>query len=251
MTCQPEARSETTSQPDGWTPARPLSPQTVAMIAHELRSPLAVISNVLTACRASVPPTGLPADGEVLDRQVKRALRLVNDLMDLTRLAEEELPFDRVPVDLAIVAMNAAQDLDREIRARRQAIALELAAEQMWVRGDATRLAQIVGNLLENSSKYSPDGGRIVLTVSREEGQAVLCVSDDGDGISAEDMPHIFESYFRGRGSAHGCRSGLGLGLTLTRRLVRLQGGTIEAKSRGVGCGSEFTVRLPPAAAPG
>lgn len=216
------------------------------MIAHELRTPLAVISNVLTVCRASIPPTALPAAGDVLDRQVKRALRLVNDLMDLTRLGEEALRFDRTPVDLTKVAMNAAQDLDQEFRARRQAIALELAAEDMWVRGDATRLAQIIGNLLENSSKYSPDGARIVLTLSRKEGQAVLCVRDDGAGISAEDLPHIFEPYYRGGGPTHGYRSGLGLGLTLTQRLVRLHGGTIEAKSRGAGCGSEFIVRLPP-----
>jgi two-component system, sensor histidine kinase len=251
MTCQPEARSEAAPQPDGWTPARPVSPQTVAMIAHELRSPLAVIANVLTVCRESVPSAALPAAGAVLDRQVKRALRLVNDLMDLARLGEEGLHFHGAPVDLASVAMNAAQDLDPEFRARRQTIALELVAEEVWVRGDATQLAQIVGNLLENSGKYSPDGGRIVLTLSCERGQTMLCVRDDGDGISAEDMPHIFEPYYRGGGPAHGCRSGLGLGLTLTQRLVRLHGGTIEAKSRGAGRGSEFTVRLPPAAAPG
>jgi signal transduction histidine kinase len=245
MTYEPESGSESSRQPKGPIPVPPLNQEIVAMIAHELRSPLAVISNVLTVCRASVVPTAIPAAGAVLDRQVKRALRLVNDLMDLTRLSDEGARFDRAPVDLACVVLNAAQDLEHEVRVRRQELALELLAEALWVRGDAARLEQIVGNLLENSCKYSPDGGRIVLSLSHQEDQAVLCVRDDGSGISSEDLPRIFEPYFRGSNSAQAAHGGLGLGLTLTQRLVKLHGGTIEVKSRGAGCGSEFTVRLP------
>lgn len=233
----------------GRSPLPPLSQEVVAMIAHELRSPLAVISNVLTVSRACAAPAALPAAGEVLDRQVKRALRLVNDLMDLTRLSDEGPRFDGAPVDLACVVLNAAQDLDHEIRARRQTLALELLPEALWVRGDAARLEQIVGNLLENSCKYSPDQGRIMVTLSHAEDLAVLCVRDDGAGIPAEDLPHIFQPYFRGSNSAQAPNGGLGLGLTLTERLVKLHGGTIEAKSRGAGYGSEFTVRLPAGAA--
>ncbi|HVS78140.1 MAG TPA: HAMP domain-containing sensor histidine kinase [Steroidobacteraceae bacterium] len=218
------------------------------MIAHELRSPLAVMSNVLRVCRASIVPKGMPAAEDVLNRQVNRALRLVNDLMDLTRVSEQPLRLDPGPVDLGRVALNAVEDLEQEIQAREQALVLELAAEAVWVRGDAARLEQIVGNLLENSSKYSPDGARITLSLAREEDRAVLRVRDEGAGISAEDLQHIFEPYFRGGGSAHAGRDGLGLGLTLTRRLVQMHGGTIEAKSPGAGCGSEFTVRLPIAA---
>jgi signal transduction histidine kinase len=218
------------------------------MIAHELRSPLAVMSNVLKVCRASIVPRAMPAAGDVLNRQVERALRLVNDLMDLSRVSEEGLTFDRSPVELGPVVRNVVQDLEPELSARRHKLVLKLCAEAVSVQGDATRLEQIVENLLENSCKYSPDGARIELTLSREESQAVLCVRDNGAGICAEDLQHIFEAYYR---SAVCTRrsSGLGLGLTLTQRLVRLHGGTIEAKSGGAGCGSVFTVRLPATAA--
>lgn len=246
MTCEPESGSEGMEPPEGRTPVPSLSQEIVAMIAHELRSPLAVMSNVLSVYRASIVPTAMPAAGDVLDRQVNRALRLVNDLMDLARLSEDRLVVDRAPVDLGRVVLNVAQDLEQEFRARRQALVLELATDIPWVQGDVTRLEQIVANLLENSCKYSPDGGRIVLSLSQDQGQAVLCVSDDGAGIPSEDLSRIFEPYFRGSNS-HGSHTGLGLGLTLTQRLVRLHGGTIEVKSRGSGCGSEFTVRLPSA----
>lgn len=249
ITCEPESGAEGTQRLGGRAPPLPVSQETIAMIAHELRSPLAVMSNVLTACRASIAPTAMPAAGDVLNRQVRKALRLVNALMDLTRLSEEGSHVNRALVDLGPVARNAAQDLEQEFRVRRQNLVLELTAEALWVHGDATHLAQIVGNLLENSSKYSPDGGRIVLTLSHEQDRVVLRLRDDGDGIAAEDLPRIFEAYFRGSNPARRSQSGLGLGLTLTQRLVHLHGGTIEAKSGGAGCGSEFTVRLPDAAA--
>lgn len=228
----------------------PLSQDIVAMIAHELRSPLAVMSNVLRVCRASVVPNAMPAAEDVLNRQVNRALRLVNDLMDLTRVNEDRLRIDRMPVDLGRLVLNAAQDLEQDVRAHRQSFVLDLFSDSLWVLGDATRLEQIVVNLLENSCKYSPDGGRILLTLSREEDLVVLSVRDEGSGITPEELPHIFEPYFRGGNSAHQSRGGLGLGLALTRHLVQLHGGTIEAKSRGAGCGSEFTVRFPSAAGP-
>lgn len=245
MTCEPETGAEDARQTDNRIPVPLLSQDVVARIAHELRSPLSVMSNVLRVCRTSIAPTAMPAAGDVLARQVNKALRLVNDLMDLTRLSERQLPLERVPVDLGRVVLNAAQDLEQEVRARGQMVDLRLPGGALWVRGDATRLEQIVGNLLENSSKYSGEGGRIVLALSQEDGQAVLSVRDDGDGISSADLPRVFDPYFRGSDPAKTARGGLGLGLTLTRRLVQLHGGTIEAKSRGVGCGSEFIVRLP------
>ena len=250
MTCEPESGPDDTQQLEGRTPPLPLNQDIVAMIAHELRSPLAVMSNVLRVCRTSIVPTAMPAAGDVLNRQVKKALRLVNDLMDLSRMSEERLNVDSAPVDLRSVVLNAAQDLEQAFRARRQMLALELAPEPLSVQGDGARLEQVVANMLENSSKYSPDGTRIAVMLSREEGQAVLRVLDEGNGISSDDLPHIFEPYFR---SYHSARrgSGLGLGLTLTKRLVQLHGGTIEAKSRGLGYGSEFTVRLPASAGAG
>lgn len=246
ITCGSKSAVEDAQRPAGAAPFASLNQEVVAMIAHELRSPLAVMSNVLNVCRASIVPTAMPGAGDVLNRQVKKALRLVNDLMDLTRCGDEQLRIDRAPLDLRRVVLDTVEDHAPEIRARRQALVVEYSEETLWVAGDATRVEQIVGNLLENSSKYSPEGARIIVALSREEDLAVLRVRDNGTGISAEDLPHIFEPYFRGGGCARIARSsGLGLGLTLTRRLVQLHGGTIEAKSRGAGCGSEFTVRLP------
>ena len=243
--CETKSGTEDSQGLEGRSAAPAHSQDKVAMNAHELRSPHAVMSNVLRVYRASIVPTAMPAAGDVLNRQVKRALRLVNDLMDLARASNEQLHLERCPVDLGRVVLNAAQDLEQEFRARQQALVLELLGEALWVEGDPTRLEQIVANLLENGSKYSPDGGRIRLTLAHASGQAALSVRDDGVGISAEDLPHIFEPYFRGDNAAHGSRSGLGLGLTLTHHLVRLHGGTIEARSDGAGCGSEITVRLP------
>ena len=220
------------------------------MIAHELRSPLAVMSNVLRVCQASLVPRTMPAAGAVLNRQVNRALRLVNDLMDLARMSEDRLRLERAPVDLGRVVLDVTRDLEQELRSRQQVLILELSAQSLWVRGDAARLEQVVENLLENSCKYSPDGARIGAALAREEDQAVLRIRDNGSGIPSEDLPHIFEPYFRGSGTALGPSGGLGLGLTLTQRLVQLHDGTIEARSLGTGCGSEFTVRLPTTAGP-
>ncbi|MBW4051802.1 MAG: HAMP domain-containing histidine kinase [Proteobacteria bacterium] len=221
------------------------------MIAHELRSPLSVMSNVLRVCRSSMVPRAMPGAGDMLNRQVNKALRLVNDLMDLSRVSEDRLRLERAPVDLGRVILDVTRDLDQELRSRQQVLILELSARAVWVQGDAARLEQIVENLLENSCKYSPGGARIAVALSREEDQAVLRIRDNGTGISSEDLPHIFEPYFRGSSLAHWSRGGLGLGLTLTRRLVQLHDGTIEARSPGTGCGSEFTVRLPMTASPG
>lgn len=248
INCERSSIPAAEQQPVSQIPVPPLSQELVAMIAHELRGPLAVISNILSVSQASVVPAAMPRAEYMLNRQVNRALRLVNDLMELARFSEERLRVDRTPVDLKRVVFDAAEDIEQDVRARRQSLALDFPAEGLWVQGDATRLEQIVTNLLENSCKYSADGGRIALTLSHEDGEAVLRVRDDGSGISPEDLPHVFEPYFRGSSSAQASCGGLGLGLALTLRLVQVHGGTIEARSRGAGRGSEFTVRLPASA---
>lgn len=249
MSCQCASVDE--QRPHEGARPPPLDQHTVAMIAHELRSPLSVMSNVLRVYRASNVAKAMPGAGDVLNRQVNKALRLVNDLMDLSRVSEDLLRLERAPVDLGRVILDVSEDLAQEFRSRQQVLILELSAEPVWVQGDATRLEQIVENLLENSAKYSPDGARIAVALSRESGQAALRIRDNGTGIPSEDLPHIFEPYFRGTSPGHWSRGGLGLGLTLTRRLVQLHDGTIEAMSRGAGCGSEFTVRLPTVTGPG
>lgn len=230
------------------TPIPALDNDMIAMIAHELRSPLAVMSNVLSVCRASAGSATMPVATDVLNRQVKKALRLVNELMDLARITGESL--ERSPVELRRVVLKVAQELAQELRDCRQTLLLEPSSDPVWVRGDAQRLEQIAAHVLENSCKYTPDGGRIEMALSREEGQAVLRIRDEGAGIPADELPRIFEPYFHGRHAGRHSRNGLGLGLTIAYRLVQLHGGSIEARSDGEGRGSEFTIRLPaPAAA--
>jgi signal transduction histidine kinase len=222
----------------------------VAMIVHELRGPLATMSNTLESCRAD-PNQAAPSPAkEILARQVRKALRLVNDLLDVSRLTHGAPNVLAEPVNISQVITSTVQDLDHEIRKRQQVLILDMAPETVWVLGDAMRLGQIVANLLENGSKYSGMGGKIKLSLTREDIQVVLCVRDDGAGIAPEDLPHVFDPYFRGKHSLEHGESGLGLGLTLVRRLVELHGGSIEARSGGAGCGSEFTLRLPALAEP-
>jgi len=247
MTCETESGPEGTQERQEIgppiPPIPPLDNDMVAMIAHELRSPLAVMSNVLSVCRASAGSATMPVATEVLNRQVKKALRLVNELMDLARITGE--PLERSPVELRRVVLKVAQELVQELRDRRQTLVLEPSCEPVWLQGDAQRLEQIAAHVLENSCKYTPDGGRIEMALTREEGQAVLRIRDDGAGIASDELPRIFEPYFRGRHAGRHSRNGLGLGLTITHRLVQLHGGSIEARSDGEGRGSEFTIRLP------
>jgi two-component system, sensor histidine kinase len=223
----------------------PYGEDVVAMIVHELRSPLTAMSNTLQLCRAGVPPQAPWAPSEVLARQLGKALRLVDDLLDVTRLKHETSFVDGAPVDLVDLVRGEVGELQERHRARNQALDLDLPEKAVWVRGERMRLGQIVANLLDNSCKYSPVESRIVVRLIHESGHVVLSVRDSGVGIREEDLPYIFDAFFRS--SAPECRlqGGFGLGLTLVRRLVELHGGTVEAHSRGDHCGSEFTVRLP------
>ena len=245
--------SEPQSGPDAAAQHPPIPPgqEIVAMIVHELRGPLATMSNVLDVYRADPSPATHPsARDDILARQLQKALRLVDDLLDASRLARQAPTLATAPVDLSQVIKDTVRDLDHEIRNRQQRLILNLPARTVRVQGDGMRLGQIVANLLENSSKYSAAGGQITLSLAREGGQAVLCIRDNGIGIASEDLPHIFDSYYRASHPPEYAASGFGLGLTLARRLVELHGGMIEAKSNGKGCGSEFTITLPALAEP-
>lgn len=237
-------------EPDLSVPPIPLGQEIVALIAHELRGPLAVMSNVLMICRVDGGPAAVSINGRMLTRQVRKALRLVDDLLDVARFGHEVPVVERAPIRLSQVLGDAVQDLVHEIDSRRQVLSLELPTDAVWVRGDALRLEQIVTNLLDNASKYAAVRAEIGLSLRCESGYAAIRVRDEGIGIRSEDLPHIFEPYFRGRRSADRTESGLGLGLALTRWLVELHGGTIEARSDGANRGSEFTVRLPAMSAP-
>jgi CheY-like chemotaxis protein len=182
----------------------------------------------------------------VIGRQVDHLRRLVDDLLDVGRVMTGKIVLERVPLDLARVVEHALGTLGASTRAHRIVTALE----PVWVSGDATRLEQIVNNLVGNALKYTPAGATIHVRVGREGGEAVLRVADEGIGMSADLVPRVFDLFVQGTRGLDRAQGGLGIGLTLVRRLADLHGGIASAESPGEGRGSTFTVRLPAIEAP-
>jgi PAS domain S-box-containing protein len=216
----------------------------LATLGHELRNPLAAIRNAIAVLQA-----GGGRDEEIarlqaiIARQVRHATRLVDDLLDLSRVISGKVRLHREPVDLHRLVRQSLTALVQTGRAREHRVACE--GEPALVHGDATRLEQVVFNLLDNAFKYTPPGGRIDVTVRPEGHEAVLSVSDTGVGLTAEMVPRIFELFAQESRALDRAQGGLGLGLPLVRRLVLLHGGSVAAASPGPGRGSTFTVRLP------
>jgi signal transduction histidine kinase len=184
----------------------------------------------------------------MMARQVKHMSRLVDDLLDVSRIGRGGVVLRSERVELVKLVAHAAEASRMLLDAQGHHLALALPDDPLWVDGDPTRLEQIVSNLLSNAARYTPQNGSIGLTLRREEGEAVLRVRDDGIGIRPDVLPRIFEPFQQGDHVAGTVQQGLGLGLTLVRSLAELHGGTVRAASRGAGQGSEFTVRLPLAA---
>jgi PAS domain S-box-containing protein len=221
--------------------------QFIAMLAHELRSPLAPIRNSVQVLRAKSGPDQpeLQWAREVIERQVHHMSRLVDDLLDVARVGEGkmELRIDRV---LLSSAVNSAVEACRpEIDRRRHQLTVSMPAEPIAVMADLTRLAQVFANLIHNAAKYTDGGGRIQLVVERGETDAVVRVCDNGIGIPPAMIDRIFEPFTQVERSLDRAQGGLGIGLTLARRLVEMHGGRLTAASAGEGRGSEFTARLP------
>jgi len=218
----------------------------LATLAHEIRNPLAPIRNELEIMRvARGNPEIIEHSRAVMERQLAHLVHLVDDLMDVSRITRGKLELRREKLALD-AALQAALETSRPlIEAAHHDLVLNLPQEPLYVLGDLTRLAQIFSNLLNNAAKYTPAGGRITLTATRIDGEAVIEVRDSGVGIAVEALPDIFEMFAqanRARGLAHG---GLGIGLALVHGLTEMHGGTVHAESGGVGQGSAFTVRLP------
>jgi PAS domain S-box-containing protein len=218
----------------------------LAMLAHELRNPLAPIRNAAQALRSrgGADPDQHRA-AATIERQVGHLARMVDDLLDVSRFTEGKIKVDRAPVELAAVVARAVETSRPLIDARRHDLKATLPAEPIAVEADATRLAQVVSNLLNNAAKFTEDGGQIELMVERLPGEAVVRVRDTGMGIPAELLPHVFDLFTQGDRSLARSEGGLGIGLTLVKSLVELHGGTVAASSDGLGKGSEFVVRLP------
>jgi len=228
------------------TPELPASREwdLTAIIAHEMRKPLVAMWYTLEACRSGADGLTLMSAQEVLTRQLRHVLRLIDDLLERERLEQQGRSAHVAPIDLVQLVRRVVQRIEPRILSRKQSLSVDVPVGSLTVQGDAQRLEQIVANLLDNSCKFADEGGRISIRLARESDQAVLRVRDDGCGISPEDLPRIFEVFFRPRPASDKV-AGLGVGLALTRYLVGLHGGTIEARSDGAYCGSEFIVHLP------
>jgi PAS domain S-box-containing protein len=217
----------------------------LAMLAHELRNPLAPIRNAVEVMRRLVPDEPrLLQIREMIDRQVAHMARLIDDLLDVSRISRGKILLRSEPVDWTALVSAAVEDHRSLLESHGLRVVTELPAGPVWVNGDPTRLSQIVGNLLQNSNKFTNQGGRV--DVRLEAGRdAVLTVRDTGIGMEPEILARLFEPFSQADGSLDRSRGGLGLGLALVKGLVELHGGEVSAASPGVGQGSTFMVRLP------
>jgi signal transduction histidine kinase/ActR/RegA family two-component response regulator len=217
----------------------------LATLAHELRNPLAPISNGLHLLRRAGDDQAHARALGMMERQLKHMVHLVDDLLDIARISSNKVELRRERLDLATVLAGAVETSTPLIDSAGHVLEVRLPEGPLHVEGDATRLAQVVSNLLNNAAKYTPHGGRVRLWASAEDGEAVIQVEDSGTGIPADALPKVFEMFTQvGRGISR-AQGGLGIGLALVKRLVELHGGRVEAHSEGAGRGSRFTVRLP------
>ncbi|HYO58815.1 hybrid sensor histidine kinase/response regulator, partial [Archangium sp.] len=225
----------------------------LAMLAHELRNPLAAIVNALHLAEATQPEGTESKAMRVMVRQSQHMARMVDDLLDVSRFNRGNIELRRAPVDLRQVVQHGVEARRRGLEEKGLRLEVSLpAAESLWLSGDATRLEQVVSNLLDNARKYTEPGGHVFVGVTVErEGtarRAVLRVRDTGIGMSPELMERVFELFVQAQQQMDRSRGGLGIGLTLVRRLVELHGGSVSVHSEGEGKGSELVVRLPLAA---
>jgi PAS domain S-box-containing protein len=216
----------------------------LAMLAHELRNPLASIVNALGLMR-SKPGEDQAEIRAVLERQTTLLARIVDDLLDVSRITRGKIALKKEIVDMNRVVARTLESCRPLIDAHKHMVELQLADEELPVDADSTRLSQVVLNLISNAVKYTTEGGHITIAVRREDGEAVLRVHDTGIGIAPELLPKVFDLFVQGDRSLDRTEGGLGIGLTLVRRLVEMHGGSVSASSGGSGEGSEFLVRLP------
>ena len=216
----------------------------MAMLAHELRNPLSAITAALEVLQAgsSMDSSAVRAR-DIIGRQARHLSRLVDDLLEVARAISGKVTLSGVPLDFADTVRRSVAQLAS--RAEKRRIDVEIESGPHWIHGDAVRIDQIITNVLSNAIKYTPAGGVIRVTLGTRDGEAVLCVRDNGLGISSELLPQIFEPFVQGERTLDRAEGGLGVGLTLVRRLVELHGGSVCAASDGPGRGSSFTIKIP------
>ncbi len=226
--------------------------QFLAMLGHELRNPMAAIRNAVAVLRAASPQTPAWARAlNVIERQLRHEGRIVDDLLDVSRINRGKIELQRQPVDLVRVVREASQDFGPAARDAGLAWQVELPEMPVWVHGDPTRLAQVVTNFISNAIKYNREGGKVTVRVAETAGMRVtVSVRDTGIGIAPEVLPRVWDAFVQDRRSLDRSQGGLGLGLALVRGLVELHQGQVEVRSDGLGCGSEFCFHLPVVTAP-
>jgi len=222
----------------------------LAMLAHELRNPLAPMCNALELLhRPSADAALVEHARDLIDRQVRHMVRLIDDLLDVSRITSGKITLRRELVELNTIVTSAVETTRPLFVARRHALAISLPPEAVWLEADPTRLAEVVANLLDNAAKYTAEGGRVSLMAERRGEELVLEVRDTGMGMAPDVLAHAFDLFSQGERTLDRAESGLGIGLTVVRSLVELHGGRVRAESEGPGRGSVFTVSLPVAPA--
>ena len=231
--------------------ARRRQDEFLAMLAHELRNPLAPISSVVEVLAKldgqPIPPKMI----EIARRQITHLVRLVDDLLDVSRVTEGKVLLQRRRTEVADFVQQAIETCRSDLVARQHRFTAEFDPESLFVDGDQVRLTQIITNLLQNAARYTPDGGEISVQARRQGDQVEIRVRDNGAGITAEALPHVFDLFVQDERPLSRAEGGLGIGLTVVRRMVEMHGGTVQAFSEGRDRGSEFIVRLPAIQAPG
>lgn len=222
----------------------------LATLAHELRNPLAPIRNGLNILRMNPHASEAEEVRGMMDRQLTHMVRLIDDLLDISRVSQGKIELHTQPVTLQDAAQSAFEAARPFIERKQHRLIWDLPEKECWVEGDPTRMAQIIGNLLNNAAKYTPEGGEIRLGLRKENGQGVLSVADNGIGLETAMLTRIFDLFAQVENGMPYADGGLGIGLALVRHLVELHGGGIEAHSEGLGKGSVFIVRMPLIAAP-
>jgi CheY-like chemotaxis protein/two-component sensor histidine kinase len=218
----------------------------LARLSHELRNPLAPLMHGLQLLqRQADQPDRVSSSCTMMQRQLHHLLSLVDDLLDLERIAQGKIELQLQTLTLRELVVGAIELSEHPMREREHRLSVSLPDETVALRADPPRLTQVLVNLLNNAAKYTPPGGQIALKAHRREERVVLQVEDNGIGISASDLPHVFELYSQVDRNLHMAQGGLGIGLALARQLAELHGGHLAAESRGRGLGSVFTIDLP------
>lgn len=222
-----------------------LKDEFLAMLAHELRNPMVPIQASLYQLRQSPDPDTVRRSADVIDRQMGQLVRLVDDLMEVSRVTRGKVALRSEPLELQYALHNAIEAVIPMLQKTRIQLTTALPDEPVWVDGDAVRLTQVFTNLLNNAIKYNPTGSAVQLSLTKDEQRVEVSVADDGLGLPADRLDHVFELFAQLGPRGASVDAGLGIGLTLVRTLVEMHGGSVHAESEGLGQGSRFIVRLP------